>query len=128
MCGIAGILGHGAIEHENAVHKMIDAMAHRGPDGQGIYVSDSGTCVLGHRRLAILDLSEAASQPMISRDGNFVLVYNGECYNFRELRDQLSNDGLGFVSSGDTEVVLKLLQKEGVDALPKLNAMFALAL
>ncbi len=128
MCGIAGILGPDAAEHEKAVHKMVAAMAHRGPDGQGIYVSDSGTCVLGHRRLAILDLSEAASQPMISGDGNSVLVYNGECYNFRELRDRLSNDGIGFVSSGDTEVVLKLLQKEGVDALPKLNAMFALAL
>lgn len=128
MCGIAGILGPDAAEHEKAVHKMVAAMAHRGPDGQGIYVSDSGTCVLGHRRLAILDLSEAASQPMISGDGNSVLVYNGECYNFHELRDRLSNDNLSFVSSGDTEVVLKLLQKEGVDALPKLNAMFALAL
>ena len=128
MCGIAGILGPDAAEHEKAVHKMVAAMAHRGPDGQGIYVSGSGTCVLGHRRLAILDLSEAASQPMISGDGNSVLVYNGECYNFHELRDRLRNDNLSFVSSGDTEVVLKLLQKEGVDALPKLNAMFALAL
>lgn len=128
MCGIAGILGSDAAEYEKAVHKMVAAMAHRGPDGQGVYVSDSGTCVLGHRRLAILDLSEAASQPMISTDGNFALVYNGECYNFRELRDQLRNDGLSFISSGDTEVVLKLLQRNGTDALPKLNAMFALAI
>jgi len=128
MCGIAGILGSNAAEHEKAVHKMVAAMPHRGPDGEGIYISPSGTCILGHRRLAILDLSDAASQPMISTDGNFVLVYNGECYNFRELRDRLSNDSFSFVSSGDTEVVLKLLQKEGVAALPKLNAMFALAL
>jgi len=79
MCGIAGILGSNAAEHEKAVHKMVAAMSHRGPDGEGIYISPSGTCILGHRRLAILDLSDAASQPMISTDGNFVLVYNGEC-------------------------------------------------
>jgi asparagine synthase (glutamine-hydrolysing) len=127
MCGIAGIFGNGASEHVEAVQKMIDSMSHRGPDGQGIYVSSGGTCVLGHRRLSILDLSEAAAQPMVSSDGNNVLVYNGECYNFKELRDELRNSGESFISSGDTEVLLRLFARDGISVLPKLNAMFALA-
>jgi len=127
MCGIAGIFGNGASEHVEAVQKMIDSMSHRGPDGQGIYVSSSGTCVLGHRRLSILDLSEAAAQPMVSSDGNNALVYNGECYNFKELRDEMQNNGERFNSSGDTEVVLRLFSRYGISVLPRLNAMFALA-
>ncbi len=128
MCGIAGIIGNVALEHKHAVQKMIASMTHRGPDGEGVYVSPSGTCVLGHRRLAILDLSNAASQPMSSHDRNLALVYNGECYNYRTLRKELNNIGVHFNSTGDTEVVLKILEAEGTDALDKLNAMFALAL
>lgn len=129
MCGIAGITGQGAEEHVEAVERMAAAMAHRGPDGEGIYVSPSGACVLGHRRLAILDLSDAAAQPMATNDGRWALVYNGECYNYRELRDDLCAKGEVFRSSGDTEVVLRLLTRDGALAvLPRMNAMFALAL
>ena len=128
MCGIAGIIGPGACEYRQAIQKAVDSMAHRGPDGEGFYVSPSGNCVLGHRRLSILDLSDTASQPMLSDNGNSVLVYNGECYNFQELRKNLQTKNLNFKSTGDTEVVLKLLEIEGEKALEKLNAMFALAL
>lgn len=128
MCGIAGIFGPGAVRYTQAVQKMADAMAHRGPDGQGLYVSPSGTCVLGHRRLAILDVSDAASQPMVSKGGRWAFVYNGECYNFRELRDELPGEKEPLRSSGDTEVLFRLLIKQGEALLPRLNAMFALGL
>ena len=129
MCGIAGILGQGVAKHVETVEKMAAAMAHRGPDGEGIYVSPSGACVLGHRRLAILDLSDAAAQPMVSNNGRWALVYNGECYNYRELRDDLCAKGEVFRSSGDTEVVFRLLAREDPQtAIPRMNAMFALAL
>lgn len=128
MCGIAGIVGEGASEHREAVRRMMAAMEHRGPDGEGMYLSPSGRCVLGHRRLAILDLSEAAAQPMCSEDGRWAFTYNGECYNFPELRDALEAKGEVFRSSGDTEVVMRLLEREGEEALARLNGMFALAL
>lgn len=129
MCGIAGIIGQQAHEHVEAVNRMIASMAHRGPDGEGTYISPSGKCVLGHRRLAILDLSPAAAQPMLSADNRRAFVYNGECYNYRELRDDLCVTGEVFRSSGDTEVVFRLLSRnDAKSALPKMNAMFALAL
>ena len=107
---------------------MSDSLIHRGPDDDGIYVSASGKCVLGHRRLAILDLSSAAAQPMLSADKRWAFVYNGECYNFRDLRNTLADKGEEFRSSGDTEVVMHLLGLEGASALAQMNAMFALAL
>lgn len=128
MCGIAGILGSAAGKHRDAVVRMLDSMGHRGPDGSGLWMSPSGLCVLGHRRLAILDLSESAHQPMTTSDGRFVLSFNGECYNFLGLRKQLECQGVLFRSSGDTEVVLQLLARNGTAALERLNAMFALAL
>jgi len=106
---------------------MLQAMAHRGPDGDGLWVSPSGQCVLGHRRLAILDLSDSATQPMATRDDAFVLSYNGECYNFASLRRELEHRGESLHSTGDTEVVLKLIASEGTTSLLKLNGMFALA-
>jgi asparagine synthase (glutamine-hydrolysing) len=128
MCGIAGILGSGASEHRDAVTRMLAAMEHRGPDGSGVWASPTGECVLGHRRLAILDLSESAHQPMTTSEGRFVLSYNGECYNFLELRKELEGRGVCFHSSGDTEVVLQALARDGQAALARFNAMFALAL
>lgn len=127
MCGIAGIVGPGAGQQVQALRRMIDAMAHRGPDGEGVYSAPSGACLLGHRRLAILDLSEAAAQPMVSDDGRSALCYNGECYNFRDLRPALDRDGIAFHSTGDTEVLLRMLSREGARSLPRLNAMFAFA-
>ena len=128
MCGIAGVVGEGALEHSEAVRRMLAAQVHRGPDGVGVYVSPSGACVLGHRRLAILDLSHAADQPMRSQDGRFVLTYNGECYNFPELRDELRAQGEHVFSTGDTEVLLRVLAREGSACLPRLNGMFVFGL
>ncbi|MCP4713391.1 MAG: asparagine synthetase B, partial [Planctomycetes bacterium] len=84
MCGIAGIAGECAIQHRNALKRMVEALAHRGPDGEGFYEAPSGHCLLGHRRLSILDLSSAAEQPMSCDGGRFTLSYNGECYNYRQ--------------------------------------------
>src|SRR5262249_10101772 len=94
---------------------------------EGIW-SDGERCVLGFRRLAILDLSAAARQPMSTKDGRYVIVYNGEVYNFRELRHELAQKGVKFHSTGDTEVVLYALTHWGTDALSRFNGMFALAL
>lgn len=127
MCGIVGIVGHNAANHRGSVAAMLASMEHRGPDGTGVYTSPSGTCILGHARLAIIDPSSASDQPFASKNQRNQLVYNGECYNFRELRGELQSTGELFTTSGDTEVVSRLLSLHGVDAFPKLNAMFALA-
>lgn len=104
---------------------MADAISHRGPDGEGYWVG--GHVGLAHRRLSIIDLSDAASQPMVSPDGQAVLAYNGEIYNFREIRAELEKCGYRFRSASDTEVVLNALTEWGVAALTKFNGMFALA-
>jgi len=100
-------------------------LAHRGPDGEGVYIS--GSLGLGHRRLAMLDLTAASAQPMASPDGRHVLVYNGELYNFRALRAELEALGHRFASTGDTEVVLQALRQWGARAVERFNGMFALA-
>lgn len=102
---------------------MTRMVAHRGPDAEGFFTE--GAIGLGHRRLAVIDLSAAASQPMKSECGRFVLVYNGEVYNFRELKEELSNLGHRFVSKSDTEVVLKALIEWGQAAIPRFNGMFS---
>jgi asparagine synthase (glutamine-hydrolysing) len=103
MCGIAGLAGEfvpGLVSRMNAIQK------HRGPDGQGVFEDPIAGAALAHVRLFILDLTPAAAQPMYSPDGRFVLVYNGEIYNFKELRDELIARGHSFKSTGDTEVLL----------------------
>jgi len=127
MCGIAGFLTtkHEQLTTDNLLD-MGNAIAHRGPDAHGEYLDTFvGLC---HRRLSILDLSEAGNQPMFSSDGSIVIVFNGEIYNFLELRKELEADGVTFVSGTDTEVIIKLYEKHGVDCLAKLNGMFAFAL
>jgi asparagine synthase (glutamine-hydrolysing) len=127
MCGIAGILHLDSSPASPVVLKrMTDAIAHRGPDGEGQWIE--GPVGLGHRRLAIIDLSPAGHQPMISADHRYVLSYNGEIYNFRELRTELEAAGFWFRSQTDSEVVLYALAHWGVSALLKFNGMFALAL
>jgi asparagine synthase (glutamine-hydrolysing) len=127
MCGIAGLLDRGgAPAPPDVVERMTTTLAHRGPDGAGIWCE--GPVGLGHRRLAIIDLSPAAAQPMRSADGRFVITYNGEVYNFRELRSELEALGRRFRSSSDTEVVLEALAHWGTDAIKRFNGMFALAL
>lgn len=124
MCGINGIYnktrnGLG----ESIVSGMCDAMAHRGPDAEGSYHSDG--IALGHRRLAIIDLSEAGVQPFYSADKRYVMVFNGEIYNYRELRQELPE--LHFTTDTDTEVLLALWIKWGIEGLHRLNGMFAFA-
>lgn len=127
MCGVAGLIHTDASPVSPAtLQRMTDAVAHRGPDGQGHWIE--GNVGLGHRRLAIIDLSSAGHQPMVNADHRYVLSYNGEVYNFRELRTELAALGCWFRSSSDTEVVLNALAIWGVNALPRFNGMFALAL
>lgn len=127
MCGITGIFNLDGAPVDTVVLKnMTDAIAHRGPDGEGYYTD--GGLGFGHRRLAILDLSPAAEQPMATPDDRFVITYNGEVYNFPELRVELEGLGHRFRSHGDTEVVLHALAEWGTKAIRRFNGMFALAL
>jgi asparagine synthase (glutamine-hydrolysing) len=127
MCGITGIVHlNGDPIPPPLLRKMTDAIAHRGPDGEGQWIE--GNVGMGHRRLAIIDLSSAGHQPMISLEHRFVLSYNGEVYNFRELCIELEAAGYWFRSQTDSEVVLTALAHWGVEALDRFNGMFALAL
>ena len=127
MCGIAGILHFdGAPASPAVLNRMTDIIAHRGPDGQGHFID--GNLGLGHRRLAIIDLSPAGHQPMMTSDGHFVVSFNGEIYNFQELRIELEALGWAFHSRTDTEVLLKGYAQWGQGALDRLNGMFAFAL
>ena len=125
MCGIAGVLRlDGAPVDCQDIKMMTDAIAHRGPDGEGQWCE--GSIGLGHRRLAIIDLSSDAAQPMHSSDGRYVITYNGEVYNFRELRRDLEKSGSRFLSQSDTEVVLEAVIRWGIDAaIRRFNGMFA---
>lgn len=125
MCGI--ISWQGDFQRES-LKAALRAIAHRGPDDSGVFEDTTSGTTLGHVRLSILDLSPLGHQPMVSADGRFVLVYNGEIYNFAELRAPLEAAGVRFNGQSDTEVLLHLLQAEGVAALPRLNGIFALAL
>jgi asparagine synthase (glutamine-hydrolysing) len=127
MCGIAGIIHLDYAPVSPAVlQRMTNAIAHRGPDGEGHWIE--GNVGIGHRRLAIIDLTPAGHQPMISADHRYLLVFNGEVYNFRELRRELEARGYWFRSKTDSEVVLNTLAEWGVSALNRFNGMFALAL
>lgn len=122
MCGIVGITGPGA--ELDVVSRMNHVLQHRGPDGSGLW-SDSGVA-LGHRRLKIIDLTEAGQQPMSTADGRYTIVYNGEVYNYQELRKELAE--FHFHSQTDTEVVLYAFRRWGMDCLQKLVGMFAFAI
>ncbi|WP_066425247.1 asparagine synthase (glutamine-hydrolyzing) [Anabaena sp. 4-3] len=126
MCGIAGILNlNGEPASPVLIKKMTDAIAHRGPDGEGHFVDNC--LALGHRRLAIIDLSPAGHQPMSTQDGRFIVSYNGEIYNFNELRIELESLGYQFRSRTDTEVLLYAYAKWGDKCLERFNGMFAFA-
>lgn len=127
MCGVAGIVNlNGEAVSPVILKRMTDAVAHRGPDGDGQWIE--GNVGLGHRRLAIIDVSALGHQPMISMDHRYVLSYNGEIYNYRELRTELEAEGYWFRSKTDSEVVLCALAHWGPEALLRFNGMFALAL
>ena len=127
MCGIAGVFNlNGEPVSPVILRRMTDAIAHRGPDGEGFYTDSF--IGLGHRRLAIIDLSPAGHQPMMTPDAQRIISYNGEVYNFQELRLELEALGDRFHSRTDTEVVLAALARWGVAALDRFNGMYAFAL
>ena len=122
MCGICGVWGEGRAE----VRAMVGALRHRGPDDTGVLEDTNVT--LGMTRLAIIDVSHAGHQPMLSPDNQIRIVYNGELYNFREERALLERLGYTFRSTSDTEVVLRMYEHYGDDFLLRLRGMFALAI
>ncbi|HUV14983.1 MAG TPA: asparagine synthase (glutamine-hydrolyzing) [Pelolinea sp.] len=127
MCGITGLINfNGEPASQVILKKMTDVIAHRGPEGEGFYIND--TAGLGHRRLKIIDLSPAGSQPMITRDKRYVISYNGEVYNFGQLRVELEALGHEFHSRSDTEVILHGFAEWGIEVVHKLNGMFAFAI
>jgi asparagine synthase (glutamine-hydrolysing) len=127
MCGFAGIVAlGGGTASEHTIRRMADVLRHRGPDDSGIYTS--GAVALGFRRLSILDLSPSGHQPFESDDGTLALVFNGEIYNYLELRRELQALGHTFRSTGDTEVLLHAYTQWGRDCLPRLNGMWAFLL
>lgn len=132
MCGIAGAFGFIDERVRAGVRRMHDAQIHRGPDGEGVWASipenEQQGVILAHRRLAIIDLSEAGAQPMHDPATGNVVVYNGEIYNFSEVRSELAALGHEFSSASDTEVILKAYAEWGLDCLAKLRGMFALAI
>lgn len=127
MCGIAGIFHFGTPKPVDParVERMCDAVAHRGPDGHGVWTAPG--VGLGHRRLSIIDVA-GSPQPMVSSDGRAVLVFNGEIYNFRELREELKAGGAQFHTDGDSEVILAAWQQWGTECLSRLHGMFAFAI
>jgi asparagine synthase (glutamine-hydrolysing) len=128
MCGIAGIwqLDGRQVEHGTA-ERFVAALAHRGPDGQTTVIDDEGRLALGHRRLTILDPTAAADQPMRSASRRFMITFNGEIYNFRELRGDLESKGHRFRSETDTEVALAAFEQWGPDCLLRFNGMWSMA-
>ncbi len=131
MCGINGIFAYGrqapAVQPDE-VKRTRDAMTVRGPDGAGLWVTEDSRLGLGHRRLAIIDLTEAGAQPMRSTDGRYAVTFNGEIYNYAQLRAELEKDGAIFRSHSDTEVLLHLYRRDGIAMVEKLRGMFAFAL
>ena len=125
MCGINGMYGLENLDDpKGIIAKMNQAIQHRGPDADGVFQSKN--VALGHRRLKIIDLSDAANQPFHSKDGRYTLVFNGEIYNYQSLKAELS-DEFGFITNSDTEVVLYALIKWGKEAFSRFNGMFAIA-
>lgn len=127
MCGIVGVVTLEGTQLAYALEGLRDRLQHRGPDDSGKWISQCGRVQLGHRRLSILDLTMAAHQPMVSQGGRFVIVFNGEVYNYVELRSELEKLSHRFVGSGDTEVVLAAFAEWGEQCLTRFNGMFAFA-
>src|SRR5262245_3235190 len=126
MCGICGVLSLTDDEPSiDVVRRMAGSLAHRGPDGDGFF--SDGAVALGHRRLSIIDLA-TGDQPIFNEDRSVAIVFNGEIYNYRELREDLIRKGHSFRTAGDTEVIVHLYEEMGIDCVRELNGMFAFAL
>lgn len=128
VCGFAGefVFGSGRADRSVCV-AMASRLAHRGPDAEGVYASPDGRCAIGFRRLAVIDPA-GSHQPMVAADDAAAVAFNGEIYNFRELREELAADGAAFRTAGDTEVLLHLYEREGAEMLARLQGMFAFAM
>ncbi len=127
MCGILGIIDRRGVD-EGLLKEMRDAIAHRGPDASGIWLSPDRTVGLAHRRLSIIDLSDAGKQPMSDREGTIRITFNGEIYNFQEIRDRLESKGYLFKNQTDTEVIINAYKEWGFECLTAFNGMFAFAI
>ena len=132
MCGIAALYNISELisnpsDAERVVHDMMDTLVHRGPDAEGLWVDERRRCILGHRRLSIIDTSDAGRQPMSGANGRWVIAFNGEIYNFLEVRQELEEKGIQFYGRTDTEVLIEAIALWGIDALAKLDGMFAFA-
>ena len=132
MCGIAGFLNFLPSRSPQAIRDLVLAMnqaqAHRGPDADGYWADAENRCHLGHRRLSIIDLSTAANQPMLDETGRYAMAFNGEIYNFKDLRRDLEARGIQFRTHSDTEVLLRLFIAEGPAAFKRCDGMFAVAI
>ncbi|MBW4646734.1 MAG: asparagine synthase (glutamine-hydrolyzing) [Goleter apudmare HA4340-LM2] len=130
MCGIAGILAQTETKYnlQTLIQRMQKSLKHRGPDDEGIYLAPNQQIALTHTRLSILDLTTAGHQPMSTPDGRYWITFNGEIYNFQQLRSNLEAKGEQFYSQTDTEVILKLYQHQGAKCVNKLRGMFAFAI
>lgn len=128
MCGIAGIIqNHTKDYNREHLQKMTDVLAHRGPDGEGHWINTDETCLLGHRRLSIIDMSNAGSQPMHYLD-RYVIVHNGEIYNYVEIRKELEKKGYNFCSKTDTEVIAAAYDCWGEECVQQFDGMFAFSI
>src|SRR6187455_309428 len=127
MCGIAGIISpNNQFVQQQRLHHMADTLQHRGPDGEGFWINASQTVGLAHRRLAIIDLSNAAAQPMHYL--HYTIIFNGEVYNYRELKETLQQEGYRFTTTSDTEVIPAAYDHWGIKCLDHFDGMFAFAL
>src|SRR2546423_4478599 len=126
MCGIAGVISTSAADQRPVVTMMADALAHRGPDDWGVWSDEH--CTLGHRRLSIIDLSEAGRQPLSNANGSIWITYNGEIYNFQALRTELESLGHRFRTRTDTEVIVYAYEQWGLNCVKRLRGMFAFAI
>ena len=126
MCGITGIMHFDSSRcvEKSRLKDMTNILKHRGPDGNGLFIDDN--VALGHRRLSIIDLS-SGNQPMSILDGRYTIVYNGELYNYKELREELVKRGHKFRTKGDTETILHLYEEYGEKCLDKMDGMYAFA-
>ena len=136
MCGITGfsIAENSSLFRDQgkllslSLQESLDLLSHRGPDDQGIFITDDNLIGLGHRRLSIIDLSTNGQQPMESRCKNIVITYNGEIYNYKEIKKKLVKKGYSFFSKTDTEVLLALYLEMGEEMLTELNGIFSFAI
>src|SRR5258706_10884683 len=127
MCGIVGILSSKKIAREQ-ITLLTAKLSHRGPDAQGIYLNDSETVAFGHTRLSIIDLSIEANQPFFSSNGRYVIVYNGEIYNYQDIRKELESKEIQFRTNSDTEVIIEGFAYWGTGIVARLAGMFAFAI